>query len=76
MSKAGLFLHTTINFDESNKITDIFAFGLVFGMIEIAVSMIVYTFFVRKHTSYGKKWYAFIKWFETRDDTLLDIIRE
>ena len=45
-------------------------------MIEMAVIMIVYTFFVRKHTSYGKKWYAFMKWFETRDDTLLDIIRE
>ena len=24
----------------------------------------------------AKKWYAFMKWFETRDDTLLDIIRE
>ena len=56
MSKAGLFLHTTINRDS----------GI----------MIVYAFFVRKHTSYGKKWYAFMKWFETRDDTLLDIIRE
>lgn len=65
-----------ISNDEFNKITDIFAFGLVFGMIEIAVIMIVYAFFVRKHTSYGKKWYAFMKWFKTRDDTLLDIIRE
>ena len=45
-------------------------------LIEIAVIMIVYAFFVRKHTSYGKKWYVFMKWFETRDDTLLDIIRE
>ena len=69
-------LKGVISNDESNKITDIFAFGLVFGMIEMAVIMIVYTFFVRKHTSYGKKWYAFMKWFETRDDTLLDIIRE
>ena len=40
-------------------------------LIEIAVIMIVYAFFVRKHTSYGKKWYAFMKWFETRDDTCL-----
>ena len=69
-------LKGVISNDESNKITDIFAFGLVFGMIEIAVIMIVYAFFVRKHTSYSKKWYAFMKWFETRDDTLLDIIRE
>ena len=69
-------LKGVISNDESNKITDIFAFGLVFGMIEIAVIMIVYAFFVRKHTSYGKKWYAFMKWFEIRDDTLLDIIRE
>ena len=69
-------LKGVISNDESNKITDIFAFGLVFGMIEMAVIMIVYTFFVRKHTPYGKKWYAFMKWFETRDDTLLDIIRE
>ena len=45
-------------------------------LIEIAVIMIVYAFFVRKHTSYGKKWDAFMKWVETRDDTLLDIIRE
>ena len=42
----------------------------------LAVIMIVYAFLVRKHMSYGKKWYAFMKWFETRDDTLLDIIRE
>ena len=69
-------LKGVISNDESNKITDIFAFGLVFGMIEMAVIMIVYTFFVRKHTPYGKKWSAFMKWFETRDDTLLDIIRE
>lgn len=45
-------LKGVISNDESNKITDIFAFGLVFGMIEIAVIMIVYAFFVRKHTSY------------------------
>ena len=69
-------LKGVISNDESNKITDIFAFGLVFGMIEIAVIMIIYAFFVRKHTSYGKKWYAFMKWFETRDDTLLNIIWE
>ena len=69
-------LKGVISNDEFNKITDIFAFGLVFGMIEIAVIMIVYAFFVRKHTSYGKKWYAFMKWFETRDDTLLNIIWE
>lgn len=24
----------------------------------------------------SKKWYAFMKWSETRDDALLDIIRE
>ena len=37
-------LKGVISNDESNKITDIFAFGLVFGMIEIAVIMIVYAF--------------------------------
>ena len=38
-------LKGVISNDESNKITDIFAFGLVFGMIEIAVIIIVYAFF-------------------------------
>ena len=56
MSKAGLFLHTTINRDSGDH-------------DRLCI-------FCSEAYVLWKKWYAFMKWFETRDDTLLDIVRE
>ena len=61
---------------DSKKITDIYAFGIVYGLVAMVVIIVGFILIVRKHTSYGRKWYAFLKWCSTRNDTLLDIIRE
>jgi hypothetical protein len=59
-----------ISNDEFNKLTNIFAMGIVLAMVAAVVIMVGYAIYVRKHAPYAKIWYAFMHWVNTGDESL------
>lgn len=57
--------------DEFNKLGDIFAMGIVSGMVVAIVILVGYIIYSRKYAPYAKIWYAFMRWVNTGDENLL-----
>lgn len=69
-------LQNVISQKEFEKISNIFPIGLVLWMVVAAVILIGYAIYIRKRASYGRKWYAFMKWVNTGDESLLNMLKE
>ena len=69
-------LQNVISQKEFEKISNIFTIGLVLWMVIAVVILIGYAIYVRKKAPYGRKWYAFMKWVNTGDESLLNILKE
>ena len=67
-------LQAVISQKEFEKINNIFAIGSVLWMVVAAAILIGYAIYVRKKASYGRKWYAFMKWVNTGDEGFLNMI--
>lgn len=67
-------LQAVISPKEFEKINNIFATGLVLWMVVAAVILVGYAIYLRKKASYGRKWYAFMKWVNTGDENFFNII--
>lgn len=69
-------LQTVISQKEFEKINNIFAIGFVLWIVVAAVILVAYAIYVRKKAPYGRKWYAFMKWVNTGNENLLNVLRE
>lgn len=69
-------LQAVISQKEYEKISNIFPIGFVLWMVVAAAILIGYAIYIRKKAPYGRKWYAFMKWVNTGDESLLNILKE
>ena len=69
-------LQAVISQREFEKISNIFPIGVVLWMVVAAVILIGYAIYIRKKAPYGRKWYAFMKWVNTGDESLLNMLKE
>lgn len=68
-------LHAVFSKSRFDRMRYLFVMGIVFGGISaIAVIMGYYTY-IRRNSLYAKKWYAFLNWVNTMDESFLTIIR-
>jgi predicted PurR-regulated permease PerM len=63
-----------ISKDAFNKLNDIFAYGVVFGLIIGIVILVVFYLYYRKHSPNAKIWYIFMRWADTGNPDFLNEI--
>ncbi|MGN0341676.1 MAG: hypothetical protein ACI4DO_02685 [Roseburia sp.] len=67
-------LKGVISNDEFLKAKDIFAIGIVMGMVVAIVILVAYAILCRKCAPYAKVWYGFMRWVNTGDESFLQEI--
>lgn len=68
-------LHSIVSNNEFEKYHYFFVIGGVFGAIAAIVIILGFYVYIRKHALYAIKWYAFLKWVNTHDESFFEIIK-